>query len=573
MRKLFLTVLLVTVTLGFGYRFYFANLHAHTSYSDGTGTPEEAFKHAKSYVQIQAITDHAEYFSQKLNGKDKLSLIKQSALTASEDDRFLALWGFEWTGGVGHINVYCTDEWIDRTYNLNELYGWIIENKALAQFNHPIATFGTFYDFDYDPKVDEYINLIEVGNGSWRGRTMSDEMLSNYILALKKGWHLGATAGQDNHKSDWGSSNDTRTVILTDKLTFESVLEALWNRRTYASEDKDAKLWFSCDSFPMGSIVMAQERCKLAVRCEDDEPFEKLYLISESGTVTEWTVQKPYFEVEIELVTPDINEWYFVFAVQKDGDRIVSSPIWLRKLDIYPLNVRITNQPKTLNLSFDLVNISNEATEAEIKITVANKCETFTTKMEPRSKLTFNKTYSDLTSGLIDVRIDINGLLGWRGTTQIVGETMLLDVSHDNDEPKINKWLSEVSKTVGIHIELNNRYFKKVPAQKIVILSLPRKTSFAESRRLNDLEIEILKQHLSLDGKIAMIAFDGCLIEESFSRFLKEVDDRLNLVEANGSVFIGVDGRLFKQYRSNRFFFARIDSPEDVKFLLEEMLR
>lgn len=573
MRKLFLMIFLVATALVLGYQFYFANLHAHTSYSDGIGTPEEAFEHAKNHIHIQAITDHAEYFMQKLGGKDKLTLTKDAALRATKAGKFLALWGFEWTGGVGHINVYCTDEWIDRTYSLHELYGWIVEKKALAQFNHPIATFGTFYDFDYDPKADEYINLIEVGNGSWRGRTISDEMLSNYILALKKGWHVGATAGQDNHRGNWGSANDTRTVILANELTFESILEALRNRRTYATEDRNAKLWFSCDSSPMGSIVKVDDHCVFTIRYEDDELLEKLYLISESGTLTEWTVKANRFETNIEVIPPDINEWYFIFAVQKDGDRIVSSPIWLRRLDVYPLNVRVISQPRAMNLSFDLVNASYEATEVEIKIVVADKVKNFTVKLEPKSKSTYNEFYSDLPSGLVDVRIELADSIGWKEITQISGETILLDVSHDNDDPEIIKWFSEISKTIGVRVELNNRYLKKPPIHKTLILPMPKRTSFAESSRLNDFEIESLKQFLISGGKMAIIAFTECLIEESFVQFLKTIDPRLNLVETDDSVFISVDGQLFERYKFNGLFFMKIDSLEDVRSLLEEMLR
>lgn len=129
MRKFLLVLVLLLFSTSFCYQFYFANLHAHTAYSDGVGTPEEAFEHARRYVHVQAITDHAEYFGQKIDGQDKLLLTKAAAKRATTKD-FVALWGFEWTGGVGHINVYCTDEWIDRTRSLKELYEWIVKKKG-----------------------------------------------------------------------------------------------------------------------------------------------------------------------------------------------------------------------------------------------------------------------------------------------------------------------------------------------------------------------------------------------------------------------------------------------------------
>ena len=39
---------------------FFGNLHSHTSYSDGTGTPSQAYKHARDAAKLEflAITEH-----------------------------------------------------------------------------------------------------------------------------------------------------------------------------------------------------------------------------------------------------------------------------------------------------------------------------------------------------------------------------------------------------------------------------------------------------------------------------------------------------------------------------------
>jgi hypothetical protein len=47
MKKFLVIVFLVAATLIFG-QVFFGNIHAHTSYSDGQGTPEEAFEHARN---------------------------------------------------------------------------------------------------------------------------------------------------------------------------------------------------------------------------------------------------------------------------------------------------------------------------------------------------------------------------------------------------------------------------------------------------------------------------------------------------------------------------------------------
>ena len=42
---------------------YFGNLHSHTSLSDGSGTPDQAYRHARYIADIDflAITEHSRF--------------------------------------------------------------------------------------------------------------------------------------------------------------------------------------------------------------------------------------------------------------------------------------------------------------------------------------------------------------------------------------------------------------------------------------------------------------------------------------------------------------------------------
>src|SRR5262245_38755338 len=44
----------------FSQNVYFGNLHSHTSYSDGSGIPEDAYTHARDVAKVDflAITEH-----------------------------------------------------------------------------------------------------------------------------------------------------------------------------------------------------------------------------------------------------------------------------------------------------------------------------------------------------------------------------------------------------------------------------------------------------------------------------------------------------------------------------------
>jgi len=48
-----------------GYHVYYGNLHNHTSYSDGAGTPYQAYSYAKdiSGLDFLGLADHADYLT------------------------------------------------------------------------------------------------------------------------------------------------------------------------------------------------------------------------------------------------------------------------------------------------------------------------------------------------------------------------------------------------------------------------------------------------------------------------------------------------------------------------------
>jgi hypothetical protein len=100
-------------------RVFFGNLHSHTAFSDGSGTPAEAYTHARDVADLDflALTEHNHA---EALGSDNLGIGKDAALyngpgtnsliaTATrmtEDGRFVALYGQEFsTISTGnHVN-------------------------------------------------------------------------------------------------------------------------------------------------------------------------------------------------------------------------------------------------------------------------------------------------------------------------------------------------------------------------------------------------------------------------------------------------------------------------------------
>ena len=103
---------------------FFGNLHSHTSYSDGSGTPTDAYLHARDVAGLDflAITEHNHKNAPSdiatdhnlYNGSQDSSLIS-AAGRFNESGRFVALYGQEFSsiGSGNHANVLDVRDVID----------------------------------------------------------------------------------------------------------------------------------------------------------------------------------------------------------------------------------------------------------------------------------------------------------------------------------------------------------------------------------------------------------------------------------------------------------------------------
>ena len=404
------------------FQLYFGQLHSHTTYSDGSGSLEEALNYVSKLpesanVDFVAFTDHSNYFDESGNANPEAALYDVSQMTPeskklwdaykgaiaafneSQSD-VIAIGGFEmtWSGGPGHINTFNTAGIVSRNNTvLNnktsdaglKAYYDLLSNSALAdsisQFNHPGSTFGTFADFSYwNALVDTRIQLVEVGNGEGQiGAGGYYPSYEYYTMALDKGWHVAPTNNQDNHKGKWGNANDARDVILTDNFTEEGLYEAIRNYRVYSTEDKNLEIYYTVNGLQLGSIIEeVPEKLDINVLVNDpdaSDSISKVEIIVNSGKVA-YTWDNP-----AELATGNLSvtldptfSYYYVRVTQGDGDLAVTAPVWVGeslKLGISEVTAS-TSTPVTgeeLTLSTKLFNSeTSEATVSTVTYTVGS---------------------------------------------------------------------------------------------------------------------------------------------------------------------------------------------------------
>ncbi len=243
---------------------YKANLHCHSTLSDGKLTPDVLKAMYKEHgYDILAITDHSHPYSHY----------------AMSDPDFLMLTGYEAyireSGGPFdrfkreiHMNLFARDphnetlvcydprytryipedelrnmkkvgEEGNREYSVeyvNKFIKTATENGYLVAYNHP------YWSMESEADILSYENLfsLELRNtGSYLSNNLEcGEML--YDTMLRRGMRLGVNAGDDNHNGEpigdpMCDSFGWYTVILADKLEYSEIISAMENKDCYVS--------------------------------------------------------------------------------------------------------------------------------------------------------------------------------------------------------------------------------------------------------------------------------------------------------------------------------------------------
>jgi hypothetical protein len=332
------------------YNLYFGDLHAHTSFSDGLGTPYDAYASAiEGGADFMAVTDHHYLLSEE---DWQLTQVIADEFT-SED--FVAIAAFEYfITGWGEVNVFnypVKDMGIwDHGYKglphqtaLPAFYDTLAsEPDAVGLWVHPTWAYSKeFDDFAYrTDSRDRGMGLCEVHNyGNWEYYGWIDDEPS-YQKALDAGWHVMPAANSDTHADNWIVGYECRTVLMAESLTRENLYEAMSECRGYATIDKNLRMSYELNGQVMGSILPApasEYMAEIVIEDPDHVSSDDITLVEIvsdfgqvvaalecSDTTVEWTVtlssdDARYFYVRVSTASNVPGE---------QGLTAWSAPIW-----------------------------------------------------------------------------------------------------------------------------------------------------------------------------------------------------------------------------------------------------
>jgi hypothetical protein len=298
---------------------YFADLHSHTGFSDGTLLPVVAHDYARNVAKLDvySLTDHLE----SVDDTEWLDM-RESAWDASEVGKFIAIPGLEWTKKEGHINIYDpkTNHW---PADLAGFYKAAADAKVTCKFNHPGSGDKVFGGMAYSQIGDRALQLMEV-------RKEQEEQA--YIRALKLGWHIAPDGSDDTHSPNWGIGY-AWSGILAPGLSKRNVLHALKNRHCYSTLDRNCILLFKVNGATMGDITTNPVKTVsvvIAVKDPDTDDLIARIDLFEDGIVVQTDQPNSNRRSWKTKFGPKPGKhYYFVKVTQKDGNLMWSAPVWV----------------------------------------------------------------------------------------------------------------------------------------------------------------------------------------------------------------------------------------------------
>jgi hypothetical protein len=327
--------------------FYKANLHCHTTFSDGRRTPAEIKEiYKKLGFSIVAYTEHEIMVPHpELNDESFLAL---NGFEASIDEKEINQYGYKkcchicfvaleednvtqpcwnekyvWGNARNHIAEVTKDEneQYVRVFTpecINDMIRTGREKGFFVTYNHPTWSLEDYTDY----MQYEGMHAFEMFNGSSIKNGYEDYNPRVYDDMLRVGKRFYCIGADDNHNhapddSRYADSGWAYITIKADKLEYRTITKALEDGHFYSSEGPEIyDLWY--------------EDGKLHVRCSEADRINCTYnlrrartVLSENGVpVTEAT-----FDFEPQYAYARIT------VIDKQGRRACTNAIFRDELE------------------------------------------------------------------------------------------------------------------------------------------------------------------------------------------------------------------------------------------------
>ncbi len=288
-----------------GRRLFWGELHGHTEYSDGYGTPEEYFEFArdKALLDFAAITDHdVELDAPDYQVKEMWAAVRAAVTKFYDPPNFLAIWAWEWSPNritrttqypYGDHNVfYFQDKGFiflsgdERSDSIEKLY---MRLKKLPRRTRVVViphVGGAIANWEFHDEGLEPLAEIYSVHGSF-------EQFGQ--IALDNGYHVGFVGAADSHNGQNGGFppgypanhfvHGGLTGIYAGTLSQEALYEAVTERRVFATSGPRIIVDFQIDGHEMGKRISVSRPPVVHAFAVGEKPIWKVEIIKNGQTI------------------------------------------------------------------------------------------------------------------------------------------------------------------------------------------------------------------------------------------------------------------------------------------------
>lgn len=369
----------------------FGVLHSiHTTISDGTMSQSQRVSNLQSKYDWASTVEHDTWIS-----TNEWTSIKNESNGNNSDNNFTYFVGYEWKGvnfNNGEILVFFKDNGPTTKINGNdtdydtpsELISWLSSNNGIGCINHPARTSNYINWSNSEINNQSYLPCVEILNKQyyhWNDYWNCSENSgcttyanpkpdTNGVTwgggvkrALDNGLHLGFVAGWDYHGSYPANPSAYTGLVNAPNWTREGVFETIKNRHTWAAEDKiimDVRISNGSNTFIMGDVFNTSYNgiyLNFSINATAGKNISNLSLFYD-GIIINLTQFSNQQNVSgfFNLTFSNNNEHYiFIEAVENDGNRSWSSPVYITYKDLIPPLITINSPSSTIYSSSSII--------------------------------------------------------------------------------------------------------------------------------------------------------------------------------------------------------------------------
>jgi hypothetical protein len=348
-------------------------LHGETERVDSTENIENCLRHIRDERSIDFFAT-SPFDDQEETSNETWKHISNHIAEFNEEERFTSFLGFQYQGEAGKEGIHQILWTKDskpllrrkdaKSNTLQKIYKSHTPKEMIAI---PTFTMGKGHHFDFSDFTPEFERVVEIYN-AWgcNERTakegnpfpikgnVGEEAKGSLISALKKNLRFGFVGGGLDDRGIYASffEGDQKqyspglTGIIADKQSRESLLDALYNRRTFATTGARILLGFYIAGQPMGSELSTALKKGLMVNrhisgyVAGTDTLKTVEVIRNGEVIHTFTPNDYHFDyyyddmdnlekvaLKEKKTTPFV--FYYLRVTQNDGQMAWSSPIWV----------------------------------------------------------------------------------------------------------------------------------------------------------------------------------------------------------------------------------------------------